>query len=217
MRTTTKYPKSVREDHIGLFKSGENNAKLGDKITKGAWKGLPIYSLTLTERDTCPTTCYHWDDCYGNNMPFAHRFKAGDGLESAIPEQLGKLAAKFPMGFVIRLHVLGDFYSPEYVKLWADMLIQYPMMRIYGYSARMPGDPIYKELWLLNIRFSERVKIRFSHSKGYDSIDPFTIYSGTDKMEFDSIICPEQLGKTESCATCGLCWGVKKSIKFLTH
>jgi len=215
-RVTTKYPKSIRPDHIGLFKSGKNNAKLGGTITKGAWKGMPIYSLTLTERDTCPKSCYHWNDCYGNNMPFAHRFKAGPELESAIPTELGKLAKKYPNGFVIRLHVLGDFYSPEYVKLWQDMLISYPMMRIYGYSARQ-GDAIYKELWLLNIRFSERVKIRFSHAKEYDSMEPFTIYSGTDKMDFEGITCPEQLGKTESCATCGLCWGIKKSIRFLTH
>jgi len=215
-RSTTKYPKSIRANHIGLFKSGKNNAKLGGNITKGAWKGMPIYSLTLTERDTCPQSCKHWDDCYGNNMPFAHRFKAGAELESAIPSELGKIASKHPKGFVIRLHVLGDFYSPEYVKLWADMLILYPMMRIYGYSARTEG-PIHTELWLLNIRFSERAKIRFSEAKEYDSMDPFTIYAGDEKSEFDSIVCPEQLNKTASCATCGLCWGIKKSIKFLSH
>lgn len=213
---STRYQKSIRPDHVGLFKYGRNNAKLGGIITKGDWKGMPIYSLTLIERETCPSTCYHWDDCYGNHMPFAHRFKV-EGLEKAIPIELAKLSNKYPKGFVIRLHVLGDFYSPEYVKLWQDMLISYPKMRLYGYSARKSPDPIYKELWLLNIRFSERVKIRFSHSKAYDSLEPFTIYAGDDKSEFDSITCPEQTGKTESCSTCGLCWGINKSIKFVSH
>lgn len=217
MRITTKYPKSVKPNHAKLFKSGKNNAKLGGTITKGAWKGMNIYSLTLVERDTCPTTCYHWNDCYGNNMPFAHRFQSGFNLESAIPTQLAILANKHPNGFVIRLHVLGDFYSVDYVKLWRDMLMTFPMLRIYGYSARQSPDPIYREIWLLNIQFSERFKIRFSQSKAYDSSEPFTIYAGEEKLEFDSIICPEQQGKTESCATCGLCWGINKSIKFLTH
>lgn len=217
MRITTKYPRSIREGHDKLFKSGKYNAKLGDKITKGVWKGMNIYSLTLVERDTCPKTCYHWDDCYGNHMPFAHRFKAGKALEKAIPKELAKLATKHPNGFVIRLHVLGDFYSPEYVKLWGLMLVQFPMMRLYGYTARMPGDPIHKEVWLLGIRFSERVKIRFSHAKSYSDLEPFTMYSGPASSEFEGFLCPEQSKKVGSCAQCAACWQTNKSVKFITH
>ena len=220
LRITTKYPKSIRDGYDRLFKPASNNGKVGgsgNKITKGRWKGFAVYSLTLTERDTCPSTCYHWDDCYGNNMPFAHRFRAGPELEKAIPDQLEALSKKHPNGFVIRLHILGDFYSVPYVRLWSDQLIRFPNMRIWGYSARVSGDPIYKELWLTRIRFSERFWMRFSHSKSYDSIEPFTIYSGNDKSDYDSIICPEQLDKTKSCLTCGLCWTINKSIKFITH
>jgi hypothetical protein len=33
----------------------------------------------------------------------------------------------------------------------------------------------------------------------------------------DSILCPEQVGKTESCSTCGLCWQSERRIAFLQH
>lgn len=220
MRTSTKFPKSIREGYDRLFKPASNNSKVGskdNKITKGRWKGMPVYSLTLVERETCPSSCYHWNDCYGNNMPFAHRFKSGPELEKAIPLALAELNRKHPNGFVIRLHILGDFYSVEYVKLWQLMMVDYPNLRIWGYSARESGDPIHRELFLARIRYSERFWIRFSHAKSYSDLEPFTIYSGDEREGYESITCPEQQDKTESCLTCGLCWTINKSIKFLTH
>jgi hypothetical protein len=54
------------------------NIKLGKKVTKGHLKGARIFTLTLEERATCDSECEHWLDCYGNNMPFGHRFKANN-------------------------------------------------------------------------------------------------------------------------------------------
>ena len=48
------------------------NVKLGKKVTKGKWKGFPIFTLTLEERATCPKSCQHWATCYGNNMLYAY-------------------------------------------------------------------------------------------------------------------------------------------------
>ena len=66
-----------------ILKSGAQNKKLGGLITKGIWRGLPLYSLTLEERATCPTTCAHFSDCYGNNMRYAHRFQSGGNLAAS--------------------------------------------------------------------------------------------------------------------------------------
>jgi hypothetical protein len=33
----------------------------------------------------------------------------------------------------------------------------------------------------------------------------------------DAILCPEQIGRTESCSTCGLCWQSERRIAFLQH
>jgi hypothetical protein len=31
------------------------------------------------------------------------------------------------------------------------------------------------------------------------------------------VICPEQLGKTESCASCGYCWASDNPVVFIEH
>ena len=85
------------------------NKKLGKTVTKGKHKGRPIYTLTLEERATCPRSCGHWDDCYGNNMPFAHRLTAGQGLTKKIYADLTAIQKKHKQ-FLVRLHVLGDSF-----------------------------------------------------------------------------------------------------------
>ena len=61
----TLFPKNRRnpiENKTDILKIGSNNDKLGGLIEKGIWAGLPIYSLTLEERKTCPTSCPHISD-----------------------------------------------------------------------------------------------------------------------------------------------------------
>jgi hypothetical protein len=109
-----------------------SNAKLGKKVLRGAWKGAEILTLTLTERETCPVTCEHWNDCYGNNMHLAKRLSTVNLME-AIERDLNNLnPAK---QYVVRLHVLGDFYSVEYVEFWNRMLDTYSNIKIFGYTA----------------------------------------------------------------------------------
>jgi hypothetical protein len=84
---------------------------------------------------------------------------------------------KHKEGIVIRLHVLGDFYSVDYVKFWEEMLIRHPKLCLFGYTARK-GDNIAHAIWLLNKRFSDRCVIRhsgnFEAGKPHgDSQDPF--------------------------------------------
>jgi hypothetical protein len=33
----------------------------------------------------------------------------------------------------------------------------------------------------------------------------------------DSIVCPQQMGQTESCSTCALCWQTDRRIAFIEH
>ena len=98
------------------------NVKLGKRVTKGKWKGFPIFTLTLEERATCPRSCAHWADCYGNNMLYAFRYEAGPELEAMLETELAELQRKYPNGFLVRLHILGDFYSVGYVAKWAKWL-----------------------------------------------------------------------------------------------
>src|SRR5882724_9505769 len=84
---TTLFPSRIRAPDFSdrLFKSGVHSRKIGSHVTKGVWAGMPIFTLTLEERATCPTACEHWSDCFGNKMHWSTRFKAGPELERILP------------------------------------------------------------------------------------------------------------------------------------
>jgi hypothetical protein len=125
-----------------LLKSGMNSRKIGKIVAKGPWKGFPIFTLTLEERATCPRSCQQWANCYGNNMHFAQRISDDGTLTRRLWGELAALGAENPEGFLVRLHVLGDFYSEEYVAFWRAALEEFPQLRIFGFTARIPPDPI---------------------------------------------------------------------------
>lgn len=212
----TIHPKTVKDPasyNGNVLKPAGNNRKLGngqDLITKGKWAGMPMFSLTLEERATCPTSCHHWADCYGNGMNFATRFQAGKALEDKLKIEVAKLAKDYPKGFVIRLHVLGDFYSIEYAELWESFLKQYPNLHVFGYTARHAGF-IGHCIEMLNILYRNRFWVRSSHK---DSLYSMAAVEIPNRL---SITCPQQTGKTKACVTCGLCWSVNKPIHFISH
>jgi hypothetical protein len=212
----TKYPKSVKPPtDKWVLKPGNNNKKLGFHITSKYWKGKKLFYLTLEERKTCPTTCHHWDDCYGNNMPFAIRYQPGKELQYKIAHEINMLMDKYPQGIVIRLHVLGDFYSVEYVQFWAALLETYPKLCIFGYSARY-HDLIGTEIYKLNETFPDRCVIRFSANKPFVPVANIR-YAAEESYKGETFVCPEQTKKVDSCAACGLCWTTDKTVKFLSH
>lgn len=126
---------------------------------------------------------------------------------STLTSELEALSKKHPLGFVIRLHVLGDFYSVGYVNFWAKALKKYSNLRIFGYTHRLRDTSIGKAVEGLND--GDRVWIRFSDAGG--------MMSANCPPRKEDIICPEQEGRTKSCLTCGLCWSNVPSIGFLEH
>ena len=212
----TRYHKARRElaaYPYALLKHPKPKNKLGRLVTKGKFKGYKVFSLTLEERATCPTSCERWADCYGNNMPFAHRLQHGRELEKRLAKEVPALCAKYPDGVLVRLHVLGDFYSPEYVKLWAGLLATNPNLAIWGYTHRNDSAcAIHQEIRKTKMNFGAAFSVRWS-----DMPDAPDSASHESIATPDAITCPEQTGKTKSCATCGLCWGAAEKIKFLHH
>ena len=221
MLKTTIYKNNIFELENYQFKilKPSTNKKLGKKVLKGKYKDYKFVTLTLVERETCPKDCIHWDDCYGNNMPFAHRFSAEDQnlLQKRIYEDLLNSSNQL---LLIRLHILGDFFNVKYVKFWSIMLNTFKNIAIYGYTANNINSKIAlsrdiaKEIIKLNrsedshIRFINDLTNSFS-ANSYDVVKP---------VKGESILCPVQEDKTANCGTCGLCWNQKnQSIIFKTH
>ena len=220
---TTIYKKNIHNLDTYKFKvlKPSTNKKLGKKILKGEFKDYKFYTLTLTERATCPSDCFHWSTCYGNNMPFAHRMDASNEtlLKSKIREDIIALKGKKAM---IRLHILGDFFSVSYVMFWDEILNEFPNVAIYGYTANNINSKIDKSrkiasaISLVNTMHQSRFAIRFSNvltnpfsANSFDVVKP---------QKGKSILCPVQEDKTPDCGACGLCWNApKQQIIFITH
>lgn len=209
-----------------VLKSGEHSAKIGRAVTKGAWKGFPIYTLTLEERATCPTSCRHWLSCYGNQTPFARRWYPGQDLEWRLRREIAALELDYPSGFAVRLHNLGDFYSVAYVEMWRELLEAYPAFHAFGYTARSEtlDDEIAYALALLVRDYWTRLDpprfaVRFSNAPVLIR-STATIESPLQKPR-DTTICPAQWtpsGKrASSCAACALCWQTTRRIAFVQH
>lgn len=212
LEARTIFPSRVISPDNSVLKSGDNQRKLGKIITKGRWKGFPVFSLTLEERATCPTTCLQWRSCYGNNSGHAKRYEHGSDLERQLWKELYFLQQKYPGGFVVRAHLLGDFYSVSYVDLWRAALDHFPAMCVFGYTA-----------WTCDTAIGQAVaKIRNSHW------DRFAVRTSGARRGLRTIVfqarapkgvipCPAQEGRTASCSTCGLCWQTKRPIGFKAH
>ncbi len=209
--TTRRRPDQV----LRLLKSGFNARKIGGKIQKGAWSGFPVYTLTLEERATCPSACEHWASCYGNNMHFAQRIRHGLNFERRLWSELEALQQAHPGGYAVRLHVLGDFYGVRYARMWERALVTFPALHVFGFTRRWPvGEDakIGRALFRLSTEWWDRFAIRFSGSSAPMGA---TTYQAGERP--DGIACPAQLGQTDCCSTCALCWSTTKPVAFLQH
>lgn len=226
-RHGVKPPRQERPKSQSAYRvlvSAHNNAKIGRDVRQGRHKGYWIYTLSLEERATCPRSCAHWGNCYGNGMPYARRIDHRDphALALAIEQDVADiLAIKGRAGLLVRLHALGDFFSAEYVTFWASLLAKYPRLAVFGYTAHNLGTPIGDRVAAVRDHFGfERFAIRHSDG-GHERDCTVSIYDLTAPS--NSFICPEQspgvtaAGKPILCATCGLCWTTRRNVAFVNH
>lgn len=204
--------------------SGRSNAKLGAFVTVGPWAGFPIYLLSLEERATCPDSCPVFNECMGNGMPSAVRFRYDDALIYQLSDEISQLSRKHPRGFAVRLHVLGDFPDVEYVREWTTWSNRFRQLHVWGYTAHAYESDVGKLIRALNEDRPTRWQVRFS-------VDPevvrFPMQAAAvwEKPERTALhdgqlVCPQELGKTQTCGTCGICFKPELShvrILFLGH
>lgn len=194
-----------------VLHSVANNAKLGNGVpvvAKGKWRGMAAFALTLEERKTCDPGCQMRQECYGNNMRFTTRVSNDDpaALMAKIEGEVRDLLRTYGK-ILVRLHVLGDFFSPEYAAFWAGLVRRYPGLHLFGFTQWPRDSDLGRAVQAINDADRERVWIRFSNAGGPMSAN----------VEGEGIPCPEQIGKTASCMTCGLCWSTTHPVSFKRH
>lgn len=215
--TGTRFPKRVLAPTENLLVSGHSNIKIGRDVRQGKLLGYWIYTLSLEERATCPSSCSHWTTCYGNSMPLAKRVDHTDPtFLSKLEANIARLlAVRGRPGILIRLHALGDFYDVGYVHFWQTMLARHTRLAIFGYTAWTADTPIGAAIDETIDLFPGRAMIRFSNG-GYANRSTVPIVDEVDCPP-GAFVCPEQTGQFEACGKCGACWSTLKNIAFLAH
>lgn len=204
--------------------SAHNNAKIGRDVRKGKLRGYRIFTLSLEERATCPRSCEHWGNCYGNGMPYARRVdhRDRDALETAIRADIvDMMAVRGWPGVLVRLHALGDFYDERYADFWGGLVREFPRLVVFGYTAHPVRSPVGQRIahWRDRLGF-ERFAVR--HSDGGLRRD-CTVSIYDLQAPPGAFICPEQAvgvtaaGKPILCATCALCWTTRRNVAFVNH
>lgn len=206
----TIHPKARRSPlETNILKSVSDNSKMGkgsNTISKGKWAGMPMYQMSLEERATCPRTCQQWAACFANNMFAAHRIDhTHPQFLDVLAAEIAVLANRYRYGFVIRPHVIGDYFSSEYAAFWVDQTAEHPNLHIFGFT-HWERDTVTGRI-ITEWNKNPRVWVRFSDQGGDMSAN----------VEGEGFACPEQTGKTESCLTCGACWSTVKAVSFKRH
>lgn len=219
----TIYPHTLRDPGADqtVLKDGAYNAKIGGDVLVGWLKGAPIVTLTLEERATCPASCAHWRTCYGNAMDKAHRFRHGPELMDRLRAEIDDLMARHDR-LLVRLHVLGDFWSVAYVDFWRDMLFRHSGLHVFGFTAWPAASEIGARLAALRGALPARFWMR--HSGVCGPWGSFTIDWPTERKTLgDAIVCPAQLDANAGgesavhCGSCGACWSTGRPIVFIEH
>ena len=217
----------VTESFAGrLLVSGKNNRKLGERVLTGKFRGFALYGLSLEERATCPRDCDARAFCYGNGMQMArrHRIVDLDVFNRFLEHDVATILAGGVDGLLVRLHVLGDFPSVEYVAMWSDLLAEYPKLACYGYTHRRitadSGDEVGDAVAALKQQYPDRFRIRWSDAKSQPDGAVIVDYIPGDSRLREGLVCPAQTDDTACCASCGLCWeghARRDAIVFVKH
>jgi hypothetical protein len=224
----TLFPSTVvtvtESEPARILVSGKNNRKIGSTVEKGKFKGYGIYCLSLEERATCPEDCSARGICYGNGMQMARRHRIGDPdiFFDRLGFEIAELLDDHP-GLLIRLHVLGDFPSVEYVSFWKEVLDENPNVACFGYTHRNAtawgGDEIGDAIQAVKDVHPERFRIRWSTDVSRpDSAVILDHVPRGARGPNQEIVCPAQRDATACCATCSLCWEARsENIAFIKH
>lgn len=210
-----------------ILMRGFHNSKIGDRIMKGPWAGMRIYTMSLEERATCPRSCSNWSECYGNALPVAVRFRLDAELLEALEAELVTKGDEHPDGFAVRAHVLGDFANLEYVDHWRLWMQMVPALHVWGYTAHPAGSEIGTAVLAMNDRFAGRWAFRTSVAPDAEAAD-WQAATTWDKPRWvggalrgaGGLVCPVEMGASASCGTCALCWSPAAAgtrIVFLGH
>ncbi len=211
------FPNMVRSAATAnwVLKSGEHSKKLGSHFSKGSWIGMPIRTLSVPERSSCPTSCQVRDRCYGNRMQVAPRYQVDSDLLAKLTVEIENLADMSPTGFAVRLHALGDFADVQYTRFWINAVQAVPQLHVFGFTAHTRNSEVGGLIEQESAHW-ERFRIRFSGTHGERSA---TVSADARWGRNEgSVTCPADVDHTDiCCGSCAFCITSRDRVVFKLH
>ena len=184
-------------------------------ISRGNLKLGKLPSFSLPVITTCPGKTPFCDQyCYGLKGMFT--------LQQIKDKNERRLDASLRSDFVpiivkeiqktrapaFRLHVIGDFYSPEYIKRWGQIATILYEVIFFGSTRSWRCEFLSKPL--KEFRDLENVYMKASVD-ATDYLDPFSCGWRVWSIEGEGLPCPHDSRAVQDCASCGRCWTQKET------
>ncbi len=108
---------------------GSGNTKLGEGI---ATFSLPAVSTCPGSTPTCRADCYATKGNFLFAVSAYKRNLVASKADNFAPRMIAEVRRRF--AGCVRIHVAGDFYSPDYVEKWLTIVHSCPDTRFYAYT-----------------------------------------------------------------------------------
>lgn len=130
-----------------------------------------------------------------------------DGFADTIIEEIWRTRAP-----AFRLHVIGDFYTVEYVEKWIEIIKRLPNVIFFGSTRSWRCEFLAEGLKRLRDLPNAYIKASVDVT---DDQDPFGCGWSVWSVEGVGTPCPHDYGLVANCAECGRCWSIKNfSVMF---
>ena len=218
-----------------------SEATISDSVSK-LGPLISGWSIPAGRKFSCPgesTLCA--GHCYAKRGFFVMPSVAASHLRnykfSQLPEFTDWMVAALSANFVrvMRVHVSGDFFSPDYIHKWLAIVKRSPLRRFFAYTRswrlddmlpsliRLAAEPNFNMWWSIDretgpapiIRGIRRAYMAIDDTDAENAPDDcdlvFRADRGTIMKRANGIqVCPPENGVTTAvkinCSKCGICW-----------
>lgn len=181
-------------------------------VGKGNSKVGRIPTFSLPSRLTCPgASAWCIKHCYARRferlrtlcrLGYSRNLVLTWDVERFISTMLKEIPPGLPC---FRIHVSGDFYSPEYCQAWHNICLERPLVRFWAYTRSWVVPELWPALDELK-RLNNLVLFASTDSTMPPPLIGWRAAFVEDDPRASGIKCREQNGLSDSCLSCRYCF-----------
>lgn len=223
--------KPFEPQHPGAINLSMGNKKLG--LTGRFFTSVFVWNLPSVA--TCPqasswclTHCYNADEreTVFPVVTWAQNWWVAIKHPTVLKKNIGMVLEISEKPCAVRIHSSGDFFSIEYIELWTEIAYTFKNVNFWAYTRSWENESMLP--YLEKMRALRNVQLFASWDSTMTRLPPedwrrsFVCSDHLNpKFPWNDrkyLVCPEQIGKVENCASCGFCMrSINRDIFFYFH